>query len=587
MKLCDLTSVSELLAHPVTSAGIRSLVKRNQNIRCLFLNHCRSLDDQALYDIAYYVGERLHVIELDFLASLSNPAASLLHLSTQCRNLSQLSLAKFFNENYDEPSTSVQYKIDGINLRDVDLYGNYFITLPLLPPTVHSIRLSVNGNEDPLELVRSLQLQPYLKSINLQLMVREASITAVDNANALLCTIISYLGAKITILQVAVPRLFDDSLRLITENTPNLTHLALDVNHLSTHILQKYFSGGNKSRGSRLRSLKICRMRITYRVLFAIARGARNLTGSIYSILNDLETSHMLSIDDRFVSMLGDNCRQLRCVNFNGCKWVSDKGMAALARRCSLREVRIRGTACTDQSIYLLAQFCPELEWISYADYSGNLLNRNTAYSTVIYIYIYIYHTKQPNDSGLEMVELREIRRRIDAREILVDPHPRSRFYGSSGERRHVRIDNDIPEIRSSTIPSAQKRHGQKADNSDLPMYKVIEIEDVVIAEDSDNDDIQEQNKLMEEELVTIEDGGGGGQRIKRKMSEPVMTSHRWNEDHRRGSDASDDSHVYRATSTFESRHQIEKDMLSQSSLDQARQASILTIFLESALYFK
>ncbi|VDM70274.1 unnamed protein product, partial [Strongylus vulgaris] len=170
---------------------------------------------------------------------------------------------------------------------------------------------------------------------------------------------------------VATPRLFDDSLRLITECTPNLTHLALDVNHLSTHILQRYFAGGAKSQGSRLRSLKICRMRITYRVLFAIARGARNLL--------DLETSQMLSVDDRFLAILGDNCRQLRCINLNGCRWVSDKGMAALARkeanlrlrRCPLREVRIRGTACTDKSIYILAQFCPDLEWISYADYSG------------------------------------------------------------------------------------------------------------------------------------------------------------------------------------------------------------------------
>ncbi|VDM85099.1 unnamed protein product, partial [Strongylus vulgaris] len=43
----------------VTSLGIRFLVQRNPNLHCLYLNHCRSLDDQALYDIAYYVGERL------------------------------------------------------------------------------------------------------------------------------------------------------------------------------------------------------------------------------------------------------------------------------------------------------------------------------------------------------------------------------------------------------------------------------------------------------------------------------------------------------------------------------------------------
>ncbi|RCN34159.1 hypothetical protein ANCCAN_20001 [Ancylostoma caninum] len=307
----------------VTSLGIRFLVQRNPNIHCLYLNHCRSLDDQALYDIAYYVGERLRVLELDFLPSLADPAAALQHLSTQCPNVCQLSLARFFNESYDDFPPAVQFKIDGFNLRDIDLYGNYFVILPELPPTVHSLRLSVNGDENPFELVRSLEAQPFLKSINLQLTIREASIAAIDNANTLLSTILPYIGNKITILTVC----------------------------------------GAKSQGSRLRSLKICRMRITYRVLFAIARGARNLL--------DLETSQMLSVDDRFLAILGENCRQLRCINLNGCRWVSDKGMAALARRCPLREVRIRGTACTDQSIYTLAQFCPDLEWISYADYSG------------------------------------------------------------------------------------------------------------------------------------------------------------------------------------------------------------------------
>lgn len=66
---------------------------------------------------------------------------------------------------------------------------------------------------------------------------------AVDNANALLVRILPALGEKITILQVSVPRLFDEALTYILHNTPNLTNLALDVNHLNTHILQKYFAG--------------------------------------------------------------------------------------------------------------------------------------------------------------------------------------------------------------------------------------------------------------------------------------------------------------------------------------------------------
>lgn len=212
--------------------------------------------------------------------------------------------------------------------------------MPQLPPTVQSIRLSVSGDEDSQQLLSTLMDQPFLNSINLIVSVREANIVslntslcftrkmyfqqAVDNANHLLCAIIPLLGHKITKLQISVPRLFDEPLKLVTEYLPNLTHLSLEINHLNTNILQKYFAGGSKSNASKLKCLKICRMRMTYRVLFAIARGARNLT--------DLETSHMSSVDDRFLCLLGGNCRQLRCLNINGCRMVSDKGLAVLAK---------------------------------------------------------------------------------------------------------------------------------------------------------------------------------------------------------------------------------------------------------------
>ncbi|EFO96504.1 hypothetical protein GCK72_004286 [Caenorhabditis remanei] len=347
----------------ITSRGIRTLLTNNPTIGCLYLNTCRSLDDQVLYDIAHYVGDRLHVLELDFPTSLADPAAALHYLSSLCPNLSQLSLARFFHESLEDVENNVQFVIDGGNLKTLDLYGNYFSLMPQLPPTVQSIRLSVSGDEDSQQLLTTLMSQPFLSSINLIVSVREANIQAVDNANSLLCAIIPLLGHKITKLQISVPRLFDEPLHLVTEFLPNLTHLSLEINHLNTNILQKYFAGGSKSNASKLKCLKICRMRMTYRVLFAIARGARNLT--------DLETSHMSSVDDRFLCLLGGNCRQLRCLNINGCRLVTDKGLAVLAKRCPLREVRIRGTACTDKSIYTLAQFCPELEWISYADYSG------------------------------------------------------------------------------------------------------------------------------------------------------------------------------------------------------------------------
>lgn len=40
----------------------------------------------------------------------------------------------------------------------------------------------------------------------------------------------------------------------------------------------------------------------------------------------------MLSVDDRFVCLLAENCKNLKNVNFNGCKFVTDKGIASLAR---------------------------------------------------------------------------------------------------------------------------------------------------------------------------------------------------------------------------------------------------------------
>jgi hypothetical protein len=40
----------------------------------------------------------------------------------------------------------------------------------------------------------------------------------------------------------------------------------------------------------------------------------------------------MPCVDDRFLTLLGENCKWLTSVNFNGCKFVTDKGLAKLAR---------------------------------------------------------------------------------------------------------------------------------------------------------------------------------------------------------------------------------------------------------------
>uniref|UniRef100_A0A0N5AJB2 F-box/LRR-repeat protein 7 n=1 Tax=Syphacia muris TaxID=451379 RepID=A0A0N5AJB2_9BILA len=354
----------------ITSEGIHRLVYFNRNIRCLYLNHCkgivsvkrRSVCDDGLYYIAKYLGENLTVLELDFLPNLSDPSTTLFHLCQNCPNIKQLSLCRFFEAEtaFDEFS---DYRIEGLGLRDVDLYGNYFLTLPMLPPTVKRIRLSVCGDENVNDLISKLRSLPQLNSIRLQLTCRDQSYRTMENANRFLCSFIPYMGAKITSLQISIPRLVDTALRLITQCLPNLDHLALDVRHMNNKLLRRFFSGGACQPGSRLTTLKLCRLRITYRALFAIARGATSIM--------DLETSYMPCVDDRFLVLLADNCKRLCNVNFNGCKFVSDKGLAALARSCCLKEVRIRATSCTDKSIYILAQFCPDLEWISHADFSG------------------------------------------------------------------------------------------------------------------------------------------------------------------------------------------------------------------------
>ncbi|VDN52636.1 unnamed protein product [Dracunculus medinensis] len=83
----------------ITSDGIYRLVRRNRNISSLYLNHCRGLCDQALYDIAHYLGKSLCVLQLDFLPNLTDPGTTLFNLSQKCTNIRHLSLCRFFEVN--------------------------------------------------------------------------------------------------------------------------------------------------------------------------------------------------------------------------------------------------------------------------------------------------------------------------------------------------------------------------------------------------------------------------------------------------------------------------------------------------------
>ncbi|GMT14392.1 hypothetical protein PFISCL1PPCAC_5689, partial [Pristionchus fissidentatus] len=340
--------------------SLRSILGWNRRVSRLCINSCSGLDDQAFYDIAFYLGEHLVVLEMDFFHRLSEPVETISHLSQNCPNLSSLSLIRFFHQDVmgEEPSEMVRdCHIEDWNLRSVDLYENYFTEFPLLPASIQAISISLSGNEHLPSLVSALSA-PFLTSISIKLYAKEDSATSLNNANRLLTTLCEKVGEKIASLQIAVYHLYDDALQLITENLPNLKHFVLRSIHANNRAIQKWFNVG--ANGNRLRTLKISGMRVSYRALFSIARGAR--------ALRDFEMQNMRAMDDRVLSILAENCRQLSTIDVNGCTHVTDRGLQALARRCPLREIYIRGTAATDATLYSLARFCPNLEIISFQD---------------------------------------------------------------------------------------------------------------------------------------------------------------------------------------------------------------------------
>ncbi|VDM66898.1 unnamed protein product [Strongylus vulgaris] len=170
---------------------------------------------------------------------------------------------------------------------------------------------------------------------------------------------------------------------------------------------------------------------------------------------------------------------------------------------------------------------------------------------------------EQEDEDVLEMVELRDVRRRITNDDVIIDPPLRSR-----GDRRRVRIENDLQEMPnvSKTIAVVQKRIGLEDDSDEDTKDKVVEVQDIAIVEEAPNND---------SELELSVDGSHADASIKRrlssamsrKMSEPVMSVEG------RKKDVALNSRVRRANSSFESSSSHrDKGMLSQSSLDQARQ---------------
>ncbi|KAK6734457.1 hypothetical protein RB195_017939 [Necator americanus] len=179
---------------------------------------------------------------------------------------------------------------------------------------------------------------------------------------------------------------------------------------------------------------------------------------------------------------------------------------------------------------------------------------------------------EQEEEDGLEMVELREIRRRITDSELVIDPPLRSR-----GDRRRVRIENNFQELPNvnKTIAVVQKRIGLEDDSDEETKDKVVEVQDIAIVEEAPHNDSD-----LELSADGSNPGAASNQRklssaMSRKMSEPVMSSEGRRSGSQHGSDVALNSRVRRANSSLESSTSYnDKGMLSQSSLDQARQST-------------
>ncbi|ETN81692.1 hypothetical protein NECAME_08317, partial [Necator americanus] len=197
---------------------------------------------------------------------------------------------------------------------------------------------------------------------------------------------------------------------------------------------------------------------------------------------------------------------------------------------------------------------------------------------------------EQEEEDGLEMVELREIRRRITDSELVIDPPLRSRLLHFSppfcflfcdiniqGDRRRVRIENNFQELPNvnKTIAVVQKRIGLEDDSDEETKDKVVEVQDIAIVEEAPHNDSD-----LELSADGSNPGAASNQRklssaMSRKMSEPVMSSEGRRSGSQHGSDVALNSRVRRANSSLESSTSYnDKGMLSQSSLDQARQST-------------
>lgn len=128
---------------------------------------------------------------MNFVRNVAHPMDAIRELMENCRKLEQLSLCRFFDVDIiDEDYLQMSWKLLSASLQELDLLGNYFSILPMLPAQLTSIRLSLNGDEHVDDLCEKLKRLKRLRTVRLSLACTDQSYQAVANANGLLARLL-------------------------------------------------------------------------------------------------------------------------------------------------------------------------------------------------------------------------------------------------------------------------------------------------------------------------------------------------------------------------------------------------------------
>ncbi|KJH46755.1 pecanex protein [Dictyocaulus viviparus] len=184
--------------------------------------------------------------------------------------------------------------------------------------------------------------------------------------------------------------------------------------------------------------------------------------------------------------------------------------------------------------------------------------------------------SREPEDEvGVEMVELREMRRRVSSDNELINHSPVMLEVLIKDNHRRVQNATEFNQLENDNEVMMQRAMNLEEDSDEDLKSKIIEVKDVAIVEKmQDNSDfnlsIVEPNNF----ICPSPKKGSHYSLMSRKLSEPLMAYGR-RQDVLFETDSFSHGRVRRANSTFEaSMHSTNNIILSQSSLDHARKTT-------------